>query len=193
MLTNGGKAIATFPDNNDPLIGHSINDYPKCSIECKDTTGTTHFFSLKYKSAQHYVTFTDMNQTSSPAGIYLGSGSTPATADDYTLASQITSGLNASNPSYIYGYDENTNEITVSYVLTLSNTSSSSITINELGLTDELYFGDTLGGSIGAASNTYKRNVLVDRTILDSPVIIEPSGSAVIHYTFKYPGYESET
>ena len=192
MLTNGGKAIATFPDNADSLISASGSEYPKCSIECKDTTGTTHFFSPRYKLAQHYVTFTDMNQNAAPSGIYIGSGNTPATADDYTLESQITSGLSAQSPSTVFGYDNATNEVTLSYVLTLTNTSSSDITVSELGITDECYFGDVLGGNISGTGNSYKRSILMDRTILESPVTIEPSGSAVLHYTFKYPGYVSE-
>ena len=138
------------------------------------------------------MTFENINQTAALSGIYIGSGNTPATADDYTLESQITSGLSVSSPTKLSGYDAENNECTLSFVITLSNTSGSDITVNEIGTVARCYYGSALGGDVSGTSSSYRRGVLLDRTVLDSPVVIEAGGSAVLHYTFRYPGYTGE-
>ena len=100
-------------------------------------------------------------------GIVLGSGTTPATVYDYALESLITSGLNANVVRSADGGDN------LVYVLTLTNTSVEEITIGEIGIVDQAYTGEGSG---------YKQ-VLMERTVLDSPVTLSAGAVAVVTYT----------
>ena len=115
-----------------------------------------------------YVTFNPYG------GILIGSGETPPTLDDYRLEAQITSGMTASNSR---GFDENGNPYTI---ITLTNSSDKAITVREIGVVGYGYYN---AGSSGS------RNVLFDRTVLDSPLTIEPGGVGQITYTISmnYP------
>ena len=107
-------------------------------------------------------------------GILIGSGATPPTLDDYRLEAQITSGMTASNSR---GFDENGNPYTI---ITLTNASDKAITVREIGVVGSGYYN---AGSSGS------KNVLLDRTILESPITIEPGGVGQITYTIRmnYP------
>ena len=109
----------------------------------------------------------------SSSGIIIGKGTTAPTLDDYYLESQITSGLTASNSR---GIDENGNPYTV---ITLANATTKSITVGEVGIIASVYYGT--GG--------YTCYALLDRTVLDSPITIEPGGVGQITYTIRmnYP------
>lgn len=107
------------------------------------------------------------------SGIIIGKGTTPPTLDDYYLESQITSGVTASNSR---GIDENGNPYTL---ITLTNASNKAITVGEVGIIANTYYG----------TNGYTCYTLLDRTVLESPITIEPGGVGQITYTIRmdYP------
>lgn len=107
-------------------------------------------------------------------GIVIGKGTTPPTVDDYRLEWVITSGMTTSNSR---GIDENGNPYTL---ITLTNSSDKAITVGEIGIVGYGYY------QAGSSSNKY---VLFDRTVLESPITIEPSGVGQITYTIcmNYP------
>ena len=115
-----------------------------------------------------YVTF------NAYGGILIGTGTTPPTLDDYKMESQIQSGMNASNSR---GFDENGNPYTI---ITLTNATDKAITVGEVGVVTSGYYN---AGSSGS------KHILVDRTVLDTPLTIEPGGVGQITYTIRmnYP------
>lgn len=107
-------------------------------------------------------------------GICLGSGTTPATIDDYKLENPITTGFSA---SVVRQYDAQYNS---TFVITLTNTSADDIVIGEIGYVGDAHYG---------AGNSYAAYVLFDRTVLDSPITIPAGGIGQITYTIRlnYP------
>lgn len=102
--------------------------------------------------------------------IVVGSGTTPATVDDYKLESQITSGLTGTSAITV---DED-NDAT--YTLTLTNTSDADITIGEIGIFASCFVNNTSSGT---------DCVLMERTVLDAPITIPAGGIGVIDYAIK--------
>lgn len=106
--------------------------------------------------------------------ICVGSGTTPATVDDYKLENLITSGLSGLLSMSV---DEDKD---ATYILTLTNTSGSDITIGEVGMLCP-YFQTN--------SNSFRELALMERTVLDSPFTIPAGGVGVLNYAIKvnYP------
>lgn len=111
-------------------------------------------------------------------GIWFGSGSTPATENDFTLESKITSGLSF-NRSAVIDMDEDGNPF-IRHDIMVTNTSLDNITIAELGYFQYVRCASTLNGT-----DNQRITSLFDRTVLPTPVTIEPNGYAVIRYILK--------
>lgn len=112
------------------------------------------------------------------AGIWIGTGSDSPTENDYNLKSRITSGLTASTPTTTQGVDSDGNPY-LTYLFTLTNTTSSDITVSEIG------YVQNGGASSAIGESTSLDRFLLDRTVLDSPVTVPAGGSAAIEYTLK--------
>ena len=103
--------------------------------------------------------------------VEFGNGTTPATANDYKLESEITTGISVASQ------DLTTTEQTDSYILwtaTFGVTASVETTISEIGLFSHVY---TTSGSFPT---------LVDRTVLDAPITIPAGQSKQITYTIRF-------
>ena len=110
-------------------------------------------------------------------GFCVGSGATAESENDYELENMITAGLSASvvtNPHL----DED-DYPSVDFDLTITNVSSETITIAEIGMKQPLSSTTALGGT--SFSN---RVFLIDRTVLEQPVPIPAGEYAIIRYTF---------
>ena len=107
-------------------------------------------------------------------GIYLGSGTTPATLDDHKMESMITSGLVCSVATSLDDNNDAVNNITI------TNNTNADITIGEVGTGGYAYCGQ---------ESSYWNVLLMDRTVLDSPVTIPAGGVGQITYTIRmnYP------
>lgn len=99
-------------------------------------------------------------------GIVFGSGTTPPQKTDYKIENHIADGLTYSN--------ENTNKANniVHWVQTVQNTSSKPITISEVGL-------------FTADRATYMC-FLLTRTVLDTPVVLQPNDVKTFTITIDY-------
>jgi hypothetical protein len=106
----------------------------------------------------------------------IGTGVTPATADDYRLESIITSGISVATPSAVTVTKEN-DFVAVYATYTVTNTGTTSLAVSEIGLF-----------STGRQGNE-ALIVLMDRTVLESPIVINPGEAKPITYTirFNYP------
>ena len=111
-------------------------------------------------------------------GIYLGSGSRSESENDHNLQTRITTGLTAQTPSKVAGIDADGNPY-IEYLFTLTNTTENSIIVREIGYVQGLYASTSLGGTVSL------KNILLDRTVLQTPVTVPPKDSAAVKYTLK--------
>ena len=113
--------------------------------------------------------------TASPTreALVVGSGTTPATMEDYKLENPITSGLATYSVSRNVTFAKEYSEAV--WTLTLSNTSSAPITVSEIGYVTAF--------TSGSASTT--QYALTDRTVLDTPITIPAGESRTLTYSIR--------
>jgi hypothetical protein len=121
---------------------------------------------------------TDLRLNTWQEGFHVGSGSSTESDIDINLESTITSGLTLSGKTVSKGMDGTKPYFTFNMVLT--NTTSSDITINEIG-----YIGRCNGGSTAGGSGTSNKYFLIDRTVLGSSLVVPANGNAALLYTIK--------
>lgn len=178
MLTKAAKKLLVVTVDDNILATVSPNP-GRGYFEWKTVNGNTIFIS--HKSYYHYLSFVNSQITeSSGQGIAVGSGNTPATEDDYTIEQQIYGNISGSctNTSI---YDPETDSVIFRITVTVTNNRSESIEINEIIRTVQSDTASTKGDIV---SGSARRVWLVDRTVLESPVVIAPGESGVIHYDF---------
>ena len=111
-------------------------------------------------------------------GVRLGTGDTPATVNDYKLSGTLITGYSFTAEVKTQNSAES-DKITATY--TITNTSSSEITIKEVGIVAKM------------ANTTSTAQIqhmgLLERTVLDTPVTIPAGGVGQVVYTitFNYP------
>lgn len=127
----------------------------------------THTTSASNTMADHLV---------SP-GIYFGAGSTPASKSDHTLASPITTGLSLTvGTPYLTSRDD---VYTYKVCHVARNHTDAEINIYEIGLFVPIEInGDT--------SRLKWYNILIERTVLSSPITILPGEAKAIEYSITF-------
>lgn len=103
-------------------------------------------------------------------GIAFGSGTTPPQKTDYKLENYITTGLTYS------GNNTNLTDGVVNWVQTVQNTSTAQITITEVGLFSR--YSSQFGRDYPA--------FLLTRTVLDTPVVLQPNEVKTFTITIDY-------
>ena len=181
MITKQGKIAAQMA-----LVMH--NDR-RNGVLVKDTTGADVYYFGRANSnawpSNGYsgtgtINIANPSTNSAAVGVYVGSGTTSPTENDYTLETPITSGLSGTMRVQYSDTLDNDGNPQLVQVLTLRNTSSSDITVSEVGWIAK--------GLCDASNNTASgsgKNLLFDRTVLNSPVTIPAGESAAITYTIK--------
>lgn len=159
------------------LLGDGTSTNTEISV--KNTSGTEKFLKLKNNHMtigtqnNYSPTLLAVATTATTYGVMFGTGDTPVTFDDYKLSGTwLTSGFTYLKNSTCT-VDETGIETTATY--TITNNSDADITIKEVGLRALQHSTD--GGLA---------QVLVERTVLDAPVVIEPGGVGQVHYTVRY-------
>lgn len=113
-----------------------------------------------------------------PVGIWCGTGTTPVTYEDYTLESPINSGLtivsNSGTLRQQTQYNSSNNHYSTKRSFTINNSSTSNITISEIGISVCVPYQSTY------AISYY--GVLVYREVLDTPITLAPSESIVVTF-----------
>ena len=99
-------------------------------------------------------------------GIVFGSGTTPPQKTDYKIENHIADGLTYSNNN-----TSETNSV-VNWVQTVQNTSGEPITISEVGLF--------------SAGDSSSLCILLTRTVLDTPVVLQPNEVKTFTITIDY-------
>jgi hypothetical protein len=115
------------------------------------------------------------------AGVYFGSGSKTATKEDFALHEPITSGLEIANTNaLVWNNDENGNYSVYSdYVL--RNTTDDDIVIREIGI-----FTPSSKGAHRVDVATNVNYYLMERTVLDDPIVIPSNESRLVSYTVRF-------
>lgn len=114
------------------------------------------------------------SQASGSSGVVFGDGNTPPSIDDYCLSGNVFSNLSSSASSTLTQDDSG---FILKTVYSLTNLSDSTFTVSEIGLFNHC----VIVGSY--------RNVLIERTVLDTPVPIPAGGVGQVTYTIRmnYP------
>lgn len=150
------------------------------AFQVRGANGNTYYLtgivSNNWPSANPTTTLRIATSTSS--GIWIGSGTTSPTAEDYTLEARITSGVSGSCSISDDFFDNDGNPI-LKMVVTLSNNGSADITVSEIG------FFQQLNAATSISSSGTAQVFMIDRTILNEPVTIPAGESVAITYTLK--------
>ena len=137
------------------------------------TDGTTE--SLRYSNS--FAPFTVMAKWSvnnTGFGVSFGTGTRPAAVSDYSIESMLgDTQINVVDPSEVsFSRGDTFDEYSASFGVT--NITDEPITISEVGLT------------VSVANGSYNYRVLVDRTVLDVPITIQPNETKHIAYTIRF-------
>ncbi len=172
MVTRNFKSIAAMllgaaPSAYGSLPLTNIYGVPGCTI---GTFASGVFPATKSNS---------MAQNATSAGIVIGTGSTPASEDDYKLEAPITSGVTASVAAATPGV-EPTGIPYLEYTITVTNTGSSELTIREIGYQQTVNTQKPTGTSTAPSSIH-----LLDRTVLSAPLTIQAGDAGIIRYRLR--------
>lgn len=159
------------------------NAYNLTALQIKDVTNATRYACARFDSNSYFpygVTYTvKYNSNQQSTGIYVGTGTTPPTENDYQIENVITTGLSANTPTLNAALDADGNPYK-RYIITFTNTTASDITITEVGYVQCLSAANTAGGFPSIFAYT-----LLDRTLLDTPLTVPANGNAVLVYELK--------
>lgn len=170
MLTNNFKQAMK-------LMLANTTDRASGGLEIKDLSGNTKYLTRLSQWPSSNVQLYIRTDTSN-AGIHIGSGSSPEAVTDYALESVIASGFTG---SYSIGEraDANGNP-QLELIMTITNTGSEDITVSEVGYYQNVYYANSPSGD----GNT-QQPIMLDRTLLNTPVTIPAGESAAITYRLK--------
>lgn len=130
---------------------------------------------LGYEQRQNglYNMMNHLAKSSSNANLYLkvGTGTTAPTENDYELAAVNT---DVSCDTVIVGNSAN---YTKTYTATFSNPTSSDITVTEVGLYGKISYN---------SQSEFYMDVLLDRTVLTTPITIPAGESKAITYELSF-------
>lgn len=171
MITSFGKKVfAAYSRNVLPHVDLSASMGSLAYCEFKNVSGDTKYCVPWFYDQSDY-NFTLVTDTTH-GGVAFGSGTTAPTEDDYDLESMITTiTATATNPAF--RIDPETNDYCMYIDYVISNNTENDITISEIGRFGLFRYADTIGGGVTGS----KAQALLDRVVLENPVVI-PSGDA---------------
>lgn len=108
-------------------------------------------------------------------GVLIGTGTTPPTVDDYYLSGDMITDFASTTNKVTHSLDADGPSVTAEY--TITNTGSKAFTIGEVALMAHCSTDSSTGKKFCA---------LFERTVLDSPITIEPGGVGQLTYTLRY-------
>lgn len=161
------------------LLSTSANGFIS-RLPATNVSGTTRYIVAKGPDSNAFPYLLEQNfvLSSTNGGISVGTGSTSPTENDYNLESTITSGLSGSITTS-QSLDASNNP-QVTFLVALTNTSSGSITVSEIGYKQRLGTSSTQG-----STSSTQGVFLFDRTVLTTPLTIPAGESGVIKYVLK--------
>ena len=188
MLTKWGKSMCSALRDSNILFGITLSGGALASITAKTVAGNTTYIAPMSASSNPLGLITSITETGGTAsqGVAFGSGTTAATDEDYALETMITTGISTSaSPTVTTEFDTTINKYVARVDYTLANSTASDITISEVGRFIRVQPASAIGQATANAANTYK-SIMVDRTVLDTPITIPANTSGVVRYQFIY-------
>lgn len=173
MLTKGAKrimaAVFAMPGTD------SVERY---FIPFKSISNNTRYAKLTNGSwpAINYFVF-EQNITNAAIGIAVGSGSTAATDDDYNLENAIPY-YNVNGYVSILNISMKNDYPCVELLVSVSNIGNSAFTVSEIG-----YFMRVESKTSPDASSGGPATMLIDRSVLSTPVTVAAGETKEIKYT----------
>ena len=172
MFTNNWKKIvASFMTGSGTLPGAKAVSYNGASgnVYCNlsKVAGYTGFY--------YPMNAVRTSLNNATCGVCFGDGTASPTEDDYNLSGNIITTITATATQSRTSVEDGG---IMSAVYTITNTGSESITISEIGMFSYWY-----------TSSTAYSTFLCERSLLDTPVTIEPGGVGQVTYTIRmnYP------
>lgn len=169
------------------LINYQKAAFFGSSFEAVDTEGVkrnpalasyTHFNAAPGSALSNprckSIVNTGSSYSAPASGVYFGSGPTPATKDDFNLESPITSGLSFTAGKTITGKEAD-GKYVVYNTFVVKNTTGAPITIYEIG-----------AFVTAATANTTWYSFLIDRTVLDEPIVIDAGDEKIVTYKWTF-------
>ena len=165
------------------MLTKNFYSYMRAALQKTSATftlpdGTTNMTNLSNDTPPFNAMNAWADGTTKIKGVSFGTGTTPATASDYSLESILgTTQISVATPSSVsFSRVDTYEEYSVTFGVT--NKTADAITISEVGLTAIPY-------SYSSSTNVLKY-ALVDRTVLDTPVTIPAGQSKQITYTIRF-------
>ena len=147
-----------------------------------DTKGVVHTICTGNTSYERIFSGANIIRASNSTaeGVRIGTGTTPATADDYNLEATIESGYSQAYADSV-SINVDADGVSVFASIAVTNTSTEALTISEIGLAGKVC------NSSGSSNNTCL--ALIDRTVLEEPITINPNETKQLTYTIRmnYP------
>jgi hypothetical protein len=145
-------------------------------LRSRDVNGNTRFLNGYFSANFPYNPVQTFTLNATAAGISIGTGSIPASEDDYNLEQTITSGVNVVLTGTSYGA-ENPWYPFVKYDLTITNTGADPLVVTEVGYKQNCNTTQVIG-----STRTMNSVLLLDRCVLDTPVTIAPGDAGIVTY-----------
>ena len=177
LLRNYYKAVALFMEGSSSSTKIMFKSYGGYDLAPGNYDLGIRYLTPTKGSASAIASMGSIKTTlmSSSAGIIIGTGDTPPTFDDYCLAGNM---ITAISSSVATSFDCDDSGATITALCTITNSDNNAFTIREVGL-----YGKAKGNNYDSDA------VLVERTVLDSPLTIEAGSVGQLTYTIKlnYP------
>lgn len=186
MLTTWGKKILSATPGGTAFYNLIESNVAPAFIEAKNTNGDTKYIPFVPVSGGVNTFLSNAINavgSASSAGIAIGTDGHLESENDYTLGAQIT-GISGSVSSSTY-YDTVNYKYVGRSTITINNVTENEITIREIGRFCQYNTATTKGDNASNTSNT-RASIMIDRTVLQNPVVIASGDSAVIIYDFLY-------
>ena len=174
FLKNYYKAVAISLEGGGSATENKLTKYGGSATKPSNFVDAINRLTPTMCDYSYFASITRMATTISTSypGIIIGTGDTPPTLDDYCLSGDLITSFTS---SVVPTYECNDSGATLTALCTITNSGSKAFTIREVGV-----FGKA--GSSSSASDA----CLVERTVLDAPLTIDPSGVGQLTYTIKF-------
>lgn len=110
-------------------------------------------------------------------GIYTGSNATPPSPTDYAIK-----GIGGLQYNLTYTTSGALGKRCLDAIIELTNKNSTTVTINEVGLVQYMYYPIITSSSSSPSIEKKESAFLLDRSLLDVPLVLTPNESGVLKY-----------